>query len=120
MDLQIQEIGKQSVSMYYPFHLSRTYKLSTETLNCVDWSRDGWSVFSEALCLGAFDSLGFSLVVAGGEDHIVRVVGAEDYRNLFIHPLAAHQGAIVMNQFMNNNYDVSILSAFSESFNVIA
>lgn len=88
MDLQIQEIGKQSVSMYYPFHLSRTYKLSTETLNCVDWSRDG------------------CLVVAGGEDHIVRVVGAEDYRNLFIHPLAAHQGAIVMNQFMNNNYDL--------------
>ncbi|PIO53441.1 hypothetical protein TELCIR_25224 [Teladorsagia circumcincta] len=42
MDLQIQEIGKQSTSMYYPFHLSMTYKLSSETLNCVDWSGDGW------------------------------------------------------------------------------
>ncbi|KAK6018898.1 WD domain, G-beta repeat protein [Ostertagia ostertagi] len=88
MDLQIQEIGKQSTSMYYPFHLSMTYKLSSETLNCVDWSGDG------------------CLIVAGGEDHIVRVVGARYYRNLFIHPLAAHQGPIVTCQFINGNYDL--------------
>ncbi|VDO26263.1 unnamed protein product [Haemonchus placei] len=88
MDLQIQEIGKQSMSMYYPFHLSKTYKLSSETLNCVDWSSDG------------------CLVVAGGEDHIVRIVGARDYRNLFIHSLASHQGPIVTCQFLNNNYDL--------------
>ncbi|KAK6026701.1 DEAD/DEAH box helicase [Ostertagia ostertagi] len=60
MDLQIQEIGKQSTSI---------------------------------------------LIVAGGEDHIVRVVGARYYRNLFIHPLAAHQGPIVTCQFINGNYD---------------
>lgn len=88
MDLQIQEIGKQSTSMYYPFFLLKTYKLSSETLSCVDWSNDG------------------CLIVAGGEDNIVRVVGSRDYRNLFIHPLAAHQGSIVMCQFMNNNYDL--------------
>ncbi|KJH52858.1 WD domain, G-beta repeat protein, partial [Dictyocaulus viviparus] len=45
MDLQIQEIGRRSSSMYYPFYLYKTYKLSTETLYCVDWSSDGWLVF---------------------------------------------------------------------------
>uniref|UniRef100_A0A0K0CTN5 WD_REPEATS_REGION domain-containing protein n=1 Tax=Angiostrongylus cantonensis TaxID=6313 RepID=A0A0K0CTN5_ANGCA len=88
MDLQIQEIGKQSPSMYYPFYLSKTYHLSSETLNFVDWSNDG------------------CLVVAGGEDNIVRVVGSRDYRNLFIHSLAAHRGSIVMCQFINCNYDL--------------
>ncbi|VDL84841.1 unnamed protein product [Nippostrongylus brasiliensis] len=88
MDLQIQEIGKQSASVYYPFHLSKTYKLSSDTLNCVAWSRDG------------------CLLAAGGEDHIVRVVGARDYRNLYIHALAAHKGAIVTCHFMGENYDL--------------
>ncbi|VDM60532.1 unnamed protein product [Angiostrongylus costaricensis] len=88
MDLQIQEIGKQSPSMYYPFYLSKTYHLSSETLNCVDWSNDG------------------CLLVAGGEDNIVRVVGSREYRNLFIHSLAAHRGSIVMCQFINCSYDV--------------
>ncbi|KAK6739639.1 hypothetical protein RB195_008250 [Necator americanus] len=88
VDLQIQEIAKQSTSMFYPFFLHKTYKLSSDTLNCVDWSSDG------------------CLVVAGGDDNIVRVVGSRDYRNLFIHPLAAHQGSIVACQFINNNYDL--------------
>ncbi|VDN35753.1 unnamed protein product [Cylicostephanus goldi] len=88
MDLQIQEIAKQSTSMFYPFFLHKTYKLSSDTLNCVDWSSDG------------------CLVVAGGDDHVIRVVGSRDYRNLFIHPLAAHQGSIVTCQFINNNYDL--------------
>ncbi|VDL79300.1 unnamed protein product [Nippostrongylus brasiliensis] len=88
MDLQIQEIGKQSASVYYPFHLSKTYKLSSDTLNCVAWSSDG------------------CLLAAGGEDHIVRVVGARDYRNLYIHALAAHKGAIVTCHFMGENYDL--------------
>ncbi|KIH51261.1 WD domain, G-beta repeat protein, partial [Ancylostoma duodenale] len=46
------------------------------------------------------------LVAAGGDDNVVRVVGSRDYRNLFIHPLAAHQGSIVTCQFINNNYDL--------------
>ncbi|ETN71197.1 WD domain, G-beta repeat protein [Necator americanus] len=66
----------------------------------VIFSPDGSSVISPV------GNKHFSLVAAGGDDNIVRVVGSRDYRNLFIHPLAAHQGSIVACQFINNNYDL--------------
>lgn len=71
-----------------PFTLSRTYKLSKDQLNSVDWSSDS------------------KLIVAGGDDQILRVVGAEDYKNLYIHPLASHKGTIVNCQFLNQSYDM--------------
>uniref|UniRef100_A0A1I7WTP3 RNA helicase n=1 Tax=Heterorhabditis bacteriophora TaxID=37862 RepID=A0A1I7WTP3_HETBA len=47
-----------------------------------------------------------SLVVAGGDDNVVRVVGSKDYKNLFIHPLGGHQGSIVNCQFLQDSYDI--------------
>ncbi|CAI2348929.1 unnamed protein product [Caenorhabditis sp. 36 PRJEB53466] len=87
-DLQIQEIGRIEEQAFHPFHLMRTYKLSSEQLNCVDWS---------------FDS---NLIVAGGDDRVLRIVGARDFKNLFIHPLASHKGTIVHCQFLKDSYDM--------------
>ncbi|CAB3401985.1 unnamed protein product [Caenorhabditis bovis] len=87
-DLQIHKLGVSGNQTFYPFSLSRTYKLSSDTLNSLDWS---------------FDS---NLLVAGGEDKVIRVVGSRDFRNLYIHPLASHKGEIVHCQFMQKSYDM--------------
>ncbi|CCD71885.1 Periodic tryptophan protein 2 homolog [Caenorhabditis elegans] len=88
-DLQIHEFGKSIENkVYNPFSLSRTYKLSSDSLKTIDWSDDA------------------NLLVSGGEDRVVRVVGAKDFKNLFIHPLASHKGYIVNCQFMKNSYDM--------------
>ncbi|CAL2029817.1 hypothetical protein CAEBREN_20318 [Caenorhabditis brenneri] len=86
-DLQIHEMGRVR-DFTSPFILSRTYKLSKDQLNTVDWSDDS------------------RLIVAGGDDRVVRVVGSKDYKNLFIHPLASHKGRIVNCQFLKQSYDM--------------
>ncbi|CAI5445765.1 unnamed protein product [Caenorhabditis angaria] len=87
-DLQLHDLGVSENQSFHPFSLNRTYKLSSEQLRCVNWS---------------FDS---KLLVAGGEDKVIRVVGSKDYRNLFIHPLASHKGSIVHCQFLEKSYDM--------------
>ncbi|ULU10048.1 hypothetical protein L3Y34_014411 [Caenorhabditis briggsae] len=87
-DLQIFNLGKSRNYTITPLHLSRTYKLSSERLRCVNWSDDS------------------NLLVAGGEDRVLRVVGSKDFQNLFIHPLSSHKGSIVHCQFMKGTYDM--------------
>uniref|UniRef100_A0A1I7U5U6 RNA helicase n=1 Tax=Caenorhabditis tropicalis TaxID=1561998 RepID=A0A1I7U5U6_9PELO len=86
-DLQIHDAGIwYRNKSYNPFSLTRTYKLSSDQLKSVDWSDDS------------------ELIVAGGDNKIVRVVGSKDFKNIFIHPLASHKGNIVTCQFMKDSY----------------
>ncbi|CAD6188182.1 unnamed protein product [Caenorhabditis auriculariae] len=87
-DLQLFELSLTENQMFHPFSLFRTYKLSSESLNCVEWSSDS------------------SLLVAGGDDKLIRVVGSRDFRNLFVHPISAHKGEIVNCQFLKSSYDM--------------
>lgn len=88
-DLQIHDTGTWFRNKTFnPFSLSRTYKLSSDQLKSVDWSDDS------------------KLLVTGGDDRVIRVVGAQDYKNLFIHPLASHKGNIVNCQFLKDSYDM--------------
>ncbi|EFO84699.1 hypothetical protein CRE_03827 [Caenorhabditis remanei] len=88
-DLQIHDTGSWFKNKTFnPFSLARTYKLSSEQLRSVSWSDDS------------------NLLVTGGDDRVVRVVGAKDFKNLFIHPLASHKGNIVNCQFLKGSYDM--------------
>ncbi|CAI4230503.1 unnamed protein product [Auanema sp. JU1783] len=86
-DLQIHEILRMENSILHPYALRRTYHLSSDTLNSLDWSADG------------------CLIIAGGADKIPRIVGVESYKNLYIHALGSHKGPIVTAQFLENSYD---------------
>lgn len=88
-DLQIHDTRTWFKNKSFnPFSLERTYKLSSELLKSVNWSDDS------------------NLLVAGGDDRVIRIVGAKDFKNLFIHPLASHKGEIVNCQFLKDSYDI--------------
>ncbi|PAV91924.1 hypothetical protein WR25_06225 [Diploscapter pachys] len=87
-DLQIHKLNQMKCSVYRPLQLYMTYNLSTETLNCLDWSFDG------------------CLIVAGGDDKVVRVVGSKRYRNVHILQFGLHKGPIVNCQFFKESYDL--------------
>ncbi|KAF8356521.1 hypothetical protein PRIPAC_91516 [Pristionchus pacificus] len=86
-DLQIHEIASFS-NLFSPLNLKKTYKISSEPLNCLSWSSD-----SRLICVGS-------------QDKQVKVVGSKSIANAYIVPLGGHKDAIVAAQFFDGSYDI--------------
>uniref|UniRef100_A0A8R1HXW2 WD_REPEATS_REGION domain-containing protein n=1 Tax=Caenorhabditis japonica TaxID=281687 RepID=A0A8R1HXW2_CAEJA len=85
-----------------------TFDEHTSGVTAVKWTQNGRAILSASLdgTVRAHDLKRYSLIVAGGDDRVIRVVGVRDFKNLFIHPLSSHKGTIVSVQFMKNSYDM--------------
>lgn len=86
--LQLHEIGSFVQNIFRPFHITKTFHISSETLTSLDWSYDS------------------RLLVTGSEGKQLSIVSRRPSKNVSTRTLGGHQGQLICTQFFKGSYDI--------------